>query len=75
VSSETLKEQLQLAREYVADHLVECCREELEWQDTALLCDGHLREAAKLFAALDPVRSLSMTQSEIHRQAMKFVVA
>lgn len=48
-------EKLEEAKRFVKDNLEECCRELIEWHDTSILCDGKVREVAKLcsFAGRD----------------------
>lgn len=64
------KEAMQQGREFIADNLAQCCKEELEWQNTALLCDGKLREAAAIFNTVDSTHCMPIAQSEVARQAM-----
>lgn len=66
-----LKQTMQRAREFIAANLAECCRDELEWQNTALLCDGKLREAAAIYAQVDTTHAIPLAQAEIATQAMQ----
>jgi hypothetical protein len=68
--SNEMKDARSKAQEFVAANLAECCADEIEWQDTGLLRDGKLREAAKLFGALDKPHAIPLAQSETARQAM-----
>lgn len=69
------KELMKQGQEMIAANLVECCREELEWQNTALLCNGKMREAGAIYARVDAAHALSIVQSEVARQAMQVVAA
>jgi hypothetical protein len=64
------KETMQQGREFIAANLAQCCKEELEWQNTALLCNGKLREAAAIFNTVDATHCMPIAQSEVARQAM-----
>lgn len=67
------KEWMQQGQDFVAANLVECCRENLEWQNTGVLRAGKLREAAAIFGKVDKAHFLSIAQSETTRQAMQMV--
>lgn len=69
------KELMKQGQELIAANLAECCREELEWQNTALLCDGKMREAGAIYAQVDSHHALSIVQSEVARQAMQVIAA
>ena len=69
------KELMRQGQELIAVNLAECCREELEWQNTALLCSGKMREAGAIYAQVDAAHALSIVQSEVARQAMQVVAA
>lgn len=69
------KELMRQGQELIAANLAECCREELEWQNTALLCNGKMREAGAIYAQVDASHALSIVQSEVARQAMQVIAA
>jgi hypothetical protein len=75
MDSNELKAVRQKAQDYVTTYLADCCRDELEWQNTGILRDGKLRVAARIFSVLDPAHALPLAQSEVKRQAMEQVVA
>lgn len=51
------------ATEHIKKYLPECCREVLEFQQTSILCSGHVRAAAKVYAKAVP-----------HDQALKMAI-
>ena len=69
------KELMNQGQKLIAANLAECCREELEWQNTALLRDGKMREAGAIYAQVDSHHALSIVQSEVARQAMQALAA
>lgn len=69
------KELMKQGNDLIAANLAECCREELEWQNTALLRNGKMREAGSIYAQVDSYHALSIVQSEVARQAMQVVAA
>ena len=69
------KELMKQGSDLIAANLAECCREELEWQNTALLCNGKMREAGAIYSQVDAAHALSIVQSEVARQAMQVVAA
>lgn len=66
---------MQQGRDFIAANLADCCREELGWQNTALLRDGKLREAAEIYAQVDASHAIPLAQSETMRQAMQAIAA
>lgn len=38
------------ADEFCVAHLMECCRELVEWSRTGILCEGKVRKLATMFA-------------------------
>ena len=66
-------DKLEEAKCFIRDNLEECCRELLEWHDTAILCTGKVREAAKKcsFAGRD---ALALAEGLIEREAMLHII-
>ncbi len=59
------------ARRFAAEHLRECAEELREWQDTAILRDGRVRELAKICARfIENHDSLRVAESFINRAAL-----
>lgn len=71
---ENLLAQRLAAEKFCADHLVECCREMLEFSDSTVLPAGRIRELAQLYSYAG-TRALSVAQSEVGRQALMRVAA
>lgn len=72
--SESLRQILDRGRAYIAENLLEACQELLEWQNTGLLRDGVMREAALILEPLDTHHSMKIAEDEVKRQAMEAVV-
>jgi hypothetical protein len=68
-----LQAHLGAAKQYVATHLAECCREVIASQATGLLGSGRVREAAALYAKVNVRGSLKMALDEVATQAMQQV--
>ena len=62
------KEYMKQGQDFIAANLAECCRENLEWHETGVLCNGKLRAAAAIFAKVDQSHFLSIAQSETSHQ-------
>jgi len=63
-------------RDFAKLHLKECCAELIEWQDTAILRDGRMRELAKLCNQwVDNHDGLRVAESFINRAAIDLVAA
>lgn len=65
------KKALDRAQRYVTTHLATCCREVLESQDSGILCDGRVRQAANIYAEVNARGALKMALDEVARQAMQ----
>lgn len=62
-------------RTFVKKHLTTLCEELIEWDETAILRSGRVREVAKLLSKISVhSNALSMVRSEVELQAMKYVV-
>jgi len=61
---------MEKARAFIAKHLAECCEELIEWDTTALLRNGKVREAASIYKTVSSNSALSMVRSEVALQAM-----
>lgn len=60
------------AQAFAAEHLAECAAELIEWQDTAILRDGRVRElAAKCEKFISNHDSLPVAESLINRAAVE----
>jgi predicted ATP-grasp superfamily ATP-dependent carboligase len=60
------------AQAFIAQHLRECCQELTEWDNTAILRDGRVREAARIYHNVSSHSALAMARSEIERQAVVY---
>lgn len=62
---------MQSARDFAREHLRECCMEMREWQDTALLRNGRVRELARM---LEPIGAqLRIAEGVIQRAAFDHI--
>ena len=68
-----LKNHIAEARAFTKRHLPQCAEEMLEWQDTALLRDGRMRELGKLCSKIDPQYSLKLAEGMVTRAALEYV--
>jgi hypothetical protein len=59
------------ARLFAKTHLSELAAEIIEWQDTAILRDGRMRELAVLCLPLESNHSLKLAESLVARAAME----
>ena len=62
------------ARDYIKQHLKECCEEMLEWQNTSILCNGHVRHAALIVSEFNKNYDLAIAEDIIKKEAMKFTI-
>lgn len=64
------------AEAFAKQHLSECSAELMEWQDTAILRDGKVRELALMCNRFtDGHSSLRVAESFVNRAAHEFVIA
>lgn len=74
--SESLHRTLKDADNFLEKNLAKACQEILDWNHTAILTDGILREAARqYFSKLDPYRDLLMAENAVKILAMTRIVA
>lgn len=67
-----ISEQRASCEQYAADHLHECAAELIEWHDTALLCNGRIRELAAMCAEWTGERdALRVAERMVERAALK----
>ena len=66
-----LKEARDMATAYAREHARELAAELLEWSDTALLCDGRVRELARMLQVLDAAHALTLARSFAERAALE----
>lgn len=69
----TLKISQERLRDYVKAHLSECCAELLNWSETGVLQDGHIRVANAIASTYEAAFCMAIVESEVKRQAMQFV--
>lgn len=61
---------------FAATHLAQCAAELCTWQDTAILCDGRLRELAAMCSKfIDNHDGLRVAESMVNRAALDFALA
>lgn len=65
---------LEVARQFVKEHLIECCDELLSWRLSGVLIDGCVREAAKMVEKVDKNYDLQIVEDIVTKEAMNFVV-
>ncbi|MGZ8887985.1 MAG: hypothetical protein ACXW1D_00335 [Halobacteriota archaeon] len=71
-----LKTIRQQCKDFAKLHLKECCAEIMEWQDTAVLREGKVRELAAIAQGLiDNHDALRVAESYINRAAIEAVTA
>jgi len=61
------------AKAFAREHLRECAAEIIEWKSTGVLCDGRLREMAKLCNPFAGPHSLSVAESFVVTAALQTV--
>lgn len=66
-------EKMRECQRFAADNIIECVAELLEWQDSAVLRDGKIRQLAEMIRPLDEVHSLKVAQRTVERAALEFV--
>lgn len=59
------------ATAYAREHARELAAELLEWSDTTLLCDGRVRELARMLQVLDAAHALTLARSFAERAALE----
>ena len=73
MNSHELQAVLDRAEHFITQHLVTCCKEAVDFQTSGILGSGRIREAARIYAGLNPTTSLKMALDEVARQAMQRV--
>lgn len=63
------------SEQFATQHLVECAQEILEWSKTGILCDGRVRELARMWDEVETHNALRIAQSFTERAAYKAIVA
>jgi len=69
------KQVMQRAEAIARDHVVECARELLEWDGTSLLCDGRIRQMARVLSELGVGDQLGIARTVAERAILRHVVA
>lgn len=46
---------------YIRDNLTQICVENLEWENTSILCDGAMRKAAHMFKQVENNHALALS--------------
>lgn len=64
---------MERARKFIAANLRECCAELIEWDQTAVLSPGRVREATRIYRNVSSTSALSMVRSEVALQAMTHI--
>lgn len=67
------EQQRELMEAYCRTYLKECCTEMVEWSETAVLRDGHVRKLADLCRPYAGHHALAVAESQIKHEAMKLV--
>ena len=62
---------MRAAKAYAKANVIECCREIIEWQDTAVLRSGRVRELADVLRPMVDHDALRLAESLIKRAAME----
>lgn len=68
-----LQKKLEAAKQFVTEHLSECCREVIASHTSGIIGSGRVREAAALYALVNTRGSLKMALDEVANQAMAVV--
>lgn len=58
-------------RAFAIQHLRECADELLSWHGTGTLCDGRLRELARMMRAVYGVDALGHAERVVEREALR----
>ena len=63
------------AAEFAAKHVAALAQEIIQWNDTAVLPDGMLRELAAIWKQVDPCCAMSLAEATATRAALEAVAA
>lgn len=55
------------------ENLVACARELLDWDETTLLVDGHVRAIARVISDLGSVNHLDIARSVVEKAVLRYV--
>jgi hypothetical protein len=72
VSAKELRER---AMAFANEFRAECAAELLEWQDTAILPNGRVRELAAMLSELDSHNSMALAEHFIQRASLEFAAS
>lgn len=65
---------MEKAQRMAKEHLVEACAELIEWAMTSILPNGRIREIAETLKGVTEYQSLTLAQTLVQREALKYVV-
>lgn len=75
MSTNQYQKQHQACVAFAQKNIVQCCKEIKEWEDTALLAEGKVRELAKMCAELSGEQhALALAKSYVTRAAIELII-
>ncbi len=69
-----VKEQFSLVEKYVQENLKECCQEIVDWRNSTILKNGHVRHASKLLKDVVFEQKLKMVEDMVNKAAIEFCI-
>ncbi|QNK01752.1 hypothetical protein [Dyella telluris] len=74
MSTNMYVEAMAKAQAMAKEHVGEACAELIEWATTSILPNGRVREIAEVLQGVSEYQSLTLAQTLVQREALKYVV-